>query len=592
MRDRIVLIGATAPSLNDFFFTPDISGAFREEGSWFKNQRRMAGVVIHANLISQMVSGALEGRAFLQVWSEPLEWIWIFTWSAGGALLAWGLRASRLTQKQRRFGKTVAIVLLAGAGAIAIGYLAFLNSWWIPVVRPLVALFASAIIVSDYNSRKLLRDRDRRLTQFLEAVPVGITVVDTGGNAYFFNEKAKQILAPHLSRNASVSEIDLAYRSSFTQGDRDFGPSELLIQRALKGESTTADDIEIYNGDRDIPIEAWGTPIYDEEGNISFAIVAFQDISDRKKAEQERQAFIQKLSELNEDLERSLDAEIRLIEAAERFVPNQFLSFLGYESIAEVKLGDAVEKEMSVLFCDIRNFTTLSEAMSPEENFKFINAYLSRMEPAIIENNGFIDKYIGDAIMALFGGGADDAVQAGISMLKYLSDYNTTRGRPGRPKIKIGIGINTGSLMLGTVGGINRLDGTVISDAVNLASRIETLTKYYGVELLITQQTFLHLQNPGKYDIRLIDRVQVKGKSEQVTVYEIFDADPPELREGKLTTKSEFEKAILLFHLNSFSEAQGLFQRCLTANPGDKVSQIYLERCEQERSDRPLPTQP
>jgi class 3 adenylate cyclase len=214
------------------------------------------------------------------------------------------------------------------------------------------------------------------------------------------------------------------------------------------------------------------------------------------------------------------------------------------------------------------------------------------MEPAIIENNGFIDKYIGDAIMALFGGGADDAVQAGISMLKYLSDYNTTRGRPGRPKIKIGIGINTGSLMLGTVGGINRLDGTVISDAVNLASRIETLTKYYGVELLITQQTFLHLQNPGKYDIRLIDRVQVKGKSEQVTVYEIFDADPPELREGKLTTKSEFEKAILLFHLNSFSEAQGLFQRCLTANPGDKVSQIYLERCEQERSDRPLPTQP
>ncbi len=103
--------------------------------------------------------------------------------------------------------------------------------------------------------------------------------------------------------------------------------------------------------------------------------------------------------------------------AYERFVPNQFLQLLENESIVDVKLGDRVQLEMSILFSDIRDFTTLSEGMTPEDNFKFINAYLSRMESAILDNNGFIDKYIGDAIMALFGGDADNAIKGGIGIL-------------------------------------------------------------------------------------------------------------------------------------------------------------------------------
>ena len=181
---------------------------------------------------------------------------------------------------------------------------------------------------------------------------------------------------------------------------------------------------------------------------------------------------------------------------------------------------------MSILFSDIRDFTSLSEQMNPEENFQFINAYLSRMEPVIIEHQGFIDKYIGDAIMALFDGTANHAIQAGIAMLKTLSEYNITRGRPGRPKLSIGIGINTGSLILGTVGGPNRMDSTVISDAVNLASRIEGVTKEFGVPLLISEHTFNALENKQNYAIRLVGRVQVKGKSKMVSGFEGFDADP------------------------------------------------------------------
>ncbi|MEG4455059.1 adenylate/guanylate cyclase domain-containing protein [Microcoleus sp. N9_A1] len=209
-----------------------------------------------------------------------------------------------------------------------------------------------------------------------------------------------------------------------------------------------------------------------------------------------------------------------------------------------------------------------------------MNSYLSRMEPLIVENKGFIDKYIGDAIMALFSEGADDALKAGIAMLHTLAEYNRDRASLGYVPVQIGVGINTGSLILGIVGGKSRMDGTVISDAVNLASRIESLTKNYGVSLLITQQTFDRLINPGDYAIRVIDKVQVKGKSEWVTVYEVFDADLPEVKAGKLATLQLFTEALSLYNMNSFRQAAGLFADCLRQNPGDKVARIYLERCQ------------
>jgi class 3 adenylate cyclase len=242
---------------------------------------------------------------------------------------------------------------------------------------------------------------------------------------------------------------------------------------------------------------------------------------------------------------------------------------------------------MSVLFSDIRDFTSLSEDMTPGENFKFINSYLSQMEPAILENNGFIDKYIGDAIMALFGENADDAVNAGISMLKRLDTYNQYRRNLGYIPIRIGIGINTGDLMLGTVGGQKRMDSTVISDAVNVASRIEGLTKNYGVSLLISDRTFAALQEPETYSLRLLDRVKVKGKSEMISVFEVFDADPPELKERKLNTKTFFEQAVALYNLNHFAEATSLFDECLRQNPGDTIARLYQNKCQQQQDRTP-----
>ncbi|MEG4233118.1 AAA family ATPase [Microcoleus sp. Pol11C3] len=285
-------------------------------------------------------------------------------------------------------------------------------------------------------------------------------------------------------------------------------------------------------------------------------------------------------SKLYTELRENESRLAQLNKAYERFIPHQFLQFLEKSSIIDVELGDQVQLEMSVLFSDIRDFTTLSETMTPEDNFKFINSYLSRMEPVINENKGFIDKYIGDAIMALFSGEADNAVKAGIAMLHRLAEYNEYCANAGCAPIQIGIGINTGSLMLGTVGGPNRMDGTVISDAVNLASRVESLTKNYGVALLITQPTYTRLKNPSKYAIRTLDTVKVKGKSEAVTIYEVFDADPPEIKQAKLATLELFAEARALYSAGKLFEAARLFEECWRQNPGDRVAKMYWERCE------------
>ncbi|MCU0545672.1 MAG: PAS domain S-box protein [Oscillatoriaceae cyanobacterium Prado104] len=426
-----------------------------------------------------------------------------------------------------------------------------------------------ALVAEEILNAALL-ESENRLTQLLEAMPVGIFVVDASGKPFYMNSCGERILGKGLIDEALPDKFPEVYQAYCAGTDRLYPFDRQPVLQALQGEVVRVDDMEIHHSDKIVPIEVWATPIYDERKNIAYAIAAFQDITERQRVEQERFQF-------TSDLEKALAAEEKLTDAYGRFVPHEFLHFLGYESILEVKLGDQVQKEMSVLFSDIRDFTSLSETMSPEENFQFINAYLSRMEPAITENFGFIDKYIGDAIMALFNGSADDAVKAGIAMLEQLNEYNSTRNRPDRPPLQIGIGINTGYLMLGTVGGQNRMDSTVISDAVNLASRVECLTKEFGVSMLITQNTFLQLTE--SYDFRFIDRVKVKGKLQLVTVYEVFAADPPEIREKKLETKTMFEQALVLYHIEKFAEATKLFSHCLQINPADKVAQIYLQRC-------------
>jgi PAS domain S-box-containing protein len=529
-----------------------------------------------------------------------------------------------------------------------------------------------------------LHENESRLTQFLEAIPVGVRIVDTQGLPVYANQKAQELLGKELALQSSAQTV-VAHHSMFVAGtDEPYPYEKTTLARALQGKNATADDLELRSQGRTLRLESQSTPIFNSDGRIDYGITVFQDVTERKLAEKTlrltrfsidkvadiilwvgrdaRLLYVneaasrvlgyshQELCQMTiheidaqfpsskwlehwEQLKRqgtfSFESEYRtkygftfavevtvnflefngeeydfafvrdisarkqmeaertqaayeifqLNKAYERFVPREFLSLLDKKSIVDVRLGEQVRKEMTILFSDIRGFTSLSEKMTPKETFDFLNGYFGRMEPVILQHSGVIDKYIGDAIMALFPLSADDAVCGSIAMLRTLREYNKRLLGAGMPLIKVGIGLNSGPLILGTIGGQNRMEGTVIADAVNLASRVEGLTKIYDTPLLITEHTHIKLRHPHQYNIRLIDAVTVKGKTEEVTIYEIFDADMPEMIALKRATLSEFEQGFVLYHSDEHRDATQLFEEVLASNPEDKVAQIYLKRC-------------
>ncbi len=290
-----------------------------------------------------------------------------------------------------------------------------------------------------------------------------------------------------------------------------------------------------------------------------------------------------RINQLKKDKELAqkvlLETKNNMLESFARFVPRQFLKFLERESVEDVRLGDAASYEMTVLFSDIRKFTDMSENMTPDESFFFLNSLFKRMEPIIQENNGFVDKYIGDAVMALFPESPEDAIKASLEIKEKLVAYNEHRSNSGYIPIDIGLGIHSGNLILGTVGSSRRIDTTVIGDTVNLASRIESLTKYYKVPVILSDTVYEKIPDKEKYCLREIDRVKVKGKQKIVILYELFNSDPEELREKKMSQKPDFEKALDLYRNGGFSGALDIFQRLYEENPEDKILILFLERC-------------
>ncbi len=231
--------------------------------------------------------------------------------------------------------------------------------------------------------------------------------------------------------------------------------------------------------------------------------------------------LVRKEIELHEVAESYARTLKEINESLERFIPREFLGFLGKGNILEVELGNWSEREMTIFFLDIRDFTTLSENMSPRDNFRFLNSFLSIFGPIVRTHGGFIDKYPGDGIMALFPGGPDGALAAALEMREKLVEYNRGRAAGGYAPIRFGIGIHAGPLMLGTIGENNRMDSTVISDSVNTASRLEGLTKKFSKDILVSGQTLETLSAPVDYETRYLGDENVKGRATAVRVYEL-----------------------------------------------------------------------
>ncbi len=287
---------------------------------------------------------------------------------------------------------------------------------------------------------------------------------------------------------------------------------------------------------------------------------------------------------LKEARERE-EAMRRVYEITAKFVPFEFIGSLGHSVITDVKLGDLVEKVITVLFTDIRDFTTLSEQMTPEENFQFVSSYNKRMGPIIREHKGFINQYLGDAIMALFPESPQNALTAAIEMHKNIHEFNYSRKATNLPLLKMGIGMHTGPLIMGITGDKDRLDATTISDAVNTASRIESLTKYYKVSILLSEATLQQIPQPEIFHLRYLGKVQVKGKQLPIGIHECFSSDSEDQVTKKEKTLSIFNEGMFHYLRKSFDNAVRAFEDVVSTNPDDRTAQFFLNnsiRCLQK----------
>jgi adenylate cyclase len=242
------------------------------------------------------------------------------------------------------------------------------------------------------------------------------------------------------------------------------------------------------------------------------------------------------------------------------------------------------DQKASILFSDVRNFTTMSEALGARETVSMLNEYFERMVDVVLSHKGVLDKFIGDAVMALFGvpfngeHDADDAVKVANAMWVALRVLNRERHGRGEPPIGIGVGISTGIVVVGNIGSTKRMEYTAIGDTVNLASRLEGATKYYGAGVLISEFTKNDLS--AKTLLREIDLLRVKGKQEPVAIYEAMDHIPEQEFPNITQAVERYTEGIRLYRERAFKDARACFRETLVINPADRPSRLYVERCE------------
>src|SRR5262249_27340231 len=249
------------------------------------------------------------------------------------------------------------------------------------------------------------------------------------------------------------------------------------------------------------------------------------------------------------------------------------------------------ESVATVLFTDIRSFTTLAEQIGPQPTVALLNDYFARMVDCISQHGGMLDKFIGDAIMAVFGlpvAGEDDedrALRAAIAMIRSLWAWNAEREPRGEPVLDMGVGLNTDSIVAGNIGSPKRMDYTIIGDGVNLAARLESACKHYGAHLLLSELT--HAKLKGVYRLREIDRVIVKGKTKPVAVFECLDYHDERSFPTLMETIGAFNEGLLRYREGDFGAARGWFDQALQSNPEDRVSAHYRDRATELEENPP-----
>jgi adenylate cyclase len=304
----------------------------------------------------------------------------------------------------------------------------------------------------------------------------------------------------------------------------------------------------------------------DETGRLAHTFNIMVEELDRAYSQIKRYAYDAVLAQKREHKIRNI---------FQKYVPQDLIDRF-FKNPEEMLVGD--NRELVVLFSDIRGFTTISEGMRPDDLVSSLNRYFSTQVDIIMEHGGIIDKYIGDAIMAFFGApvshedDAYQAVSAGIEMAKAVERFNEEQRKIGKPEFRIGVGLAYGEVTVGNIGTDRKMDYTVIGDIVNLASRMEGLTKMYHQQLLISDRLYEAVKD--RILTRPVDRVAVKGKTQGVPIYTAVDTLEPEAEEAW-----KYHAASMKAYYNrEFEKAARGFRAVLQRLPGDYLAEVFLER--------------
>ena len=320
-------------------------------------------------------------------------------------------------------------------------------------------------------------------------------------------------------------------------------------------------DTELIVGDEHLSINLTIQPLLSAEGKRIGCMLLLENISNEKR--------------LKSTMSRYMDPGIA----------NQMLA-----SGAEALGGKSVNA--TILFSDVRSFTTITEQLGAQGTVALLNEYFTLMVDCIQREEGMLDKFIGDAIMAAYGipvahdDDADRAVRTAIAMLRELSAWNRHRVNEGKLPVDIGIGLNTDNVVSGNIGSKKRMDYTIIGDGVNLAARLESACKQYGAHILISEFTYKQLR--GTYYTRELDLVIVKGKTKPVAIYEVLDYHTDESYPNLIDGLRCFKSGLVKYRQMKWQDAISGFQEALEINPHDKAAKLYIERCNHVIANPPL----
>ncbi|PKK88570.1 MAG: adenylate/guanylate cyclase domain-containing protein [Candidatus Wallbacteria bacterium HGW-Wallbacteria-1] len=398
-------------------------------------------------------------------------------------------------------------------------------------------LFDQVLNIKNYNE------------SILESMSNGVLTLGANGRVVKCNAA--------LTRIMGEMSVDILGKSA----DEVFnGPNGWVAESAFHAMETVTPEIsmdtEIFLSDgRGASVNLNAVPLKSIKGEMIGSMLVFEDITNEKRLKGTMARYMTK-------------------EVADRLLEE------GSESV----LGGQL-REATVLFSDIRNFTTISEKLGPRKTVSMLNSYFTGMVDIIFHHGGILDKYIGDALLAVFGTpfssgmDADKAVQAAVDMVRTLGDFNASSEftcELGAP-LSIGIGISTDEILVGNIGSLKRMDYTVIGDGVNLASRLEGANKYFGTNILVGERTWQQLK--GDFLCRQIDRIQVKGKTMPVGVYEVLDYHDSKTFPGVSEVIELYGQGMSRYHQRDFAAGADFFRKALEIHPGDTASEIYLERC-------------